>query len=257
MKNKTAKETIKSYKIKFAFLCMIYLALLALGIFIITINTIIGIACVVILASTLRSAFDKLYEKELESVIYDELDPIKFTEMIKLGMFRKSIRHKTLAALGVGDYDRVFELVKESEKKNPSPVEQCNNIYRRGAIYFEQHDMEKLAGTVREFYALKKQHPKLGYVFANFTVFEKFDAMVDEDYEYVIGVCEADIAEISSKVQNHKLTKLNVSFYRAVALYDMGRFDEAKHAFEDIIEYAPKMHKATLAKEYIAKIEAK
>ena len=255
MKNKSAKEIVKSYRIKFALLCVLYALGVGVGIFIITVNPLVGIAAIIALAATLRQVFEKLTEKELESVIYDELDPIKLDEMIELGMFKKSIRHKALAALGRGDYDRVFALVEESQKNGANPVEQCNNIYRKGAICFEQHDMEGLRKSVKEFAALKKQHPKLSAVFHNYTVFEKFDAMVDEDYEYVIEACEVDLAEVNPKVQNHKMTKLNVSFYRAVALYDMGRLAEAKEAFEEIIAFAPKMHKATISREYIAKIE--
>lgn len=257
MKNKTAKEIVKGYKIKFALLCALYLLALAACIFVITVNSLVGIMAVIILASTFRGAFEKLHEKELESVLYEELDPIKLSELIELGMFKKSLRFKALAALCTGDYERVFALVEESEKKDLNPIEKCNNIYRKGAIYFEQHDYEKLAEAVKEFNALKRANQKVQYIFNNFTVFEKFDAVVDDDYEYVIAACEADISELNPKVQNHKMTKLNVSFYRAVAFYDTGRYDEAREAFEEIIEFAPKMHKATLAKEYLARINEK
>ena len=108
---------------------------------------------------------------------------------------------------------------------------------------------------MRDFAALKKQFSKYSPIFDNYTVFEKFDAMLDEDYEYVVDACEYDVAHLNPKHQNKKITKLNVSFYRAVALYRMGELEKAREAFEEIIEFAPKMHKATLSKEYLKRMD--
>ena len=91
----------------------------------------------------------------------------------------------------------------------------------------------------------------------NFSVFDKFDAFADDDFEYVIDVCDIDLKEISPKKQNYKLTKINVSFYRAVSLYKLGRFEEARSGFEELIAYAPKMYKAKLAKDFIDLIDKK
>ncbi len=256
MNNKAAKQIVTKYRLMQAGAIALYLIALGVMIFVITKNTVIGILGVALLAMTFRRVFDKLLEITVEKVIFDDLDPITFDEILKLGMFKKSMRHKVLGAMGVGDYDRVFALIEEESKKMLSPIEECNNIYRKAAIYFEQHDLENLKKSVSEFNALKKKYSKFEYAFNKFTVFDKFDAFLDEDYEYVIGVCEIDIREDNPKQQNHKLTKLNVSFYRAVALYDMGDIENAKKAFEEIVEFAPKTHKATIAKNYISKIHA-
>ena len=46
-----------------------------------------------------------------------------------------------------------------------------------------------------------------------------------------------------------------MSFYRAVSLYKLGKLDEARAGFEDIIKYAPKMYKAKLSKDFIELID--
>jgi tetratricopeptide (TPR) repeat protein len=254
MNNKTAKQILTACWIKRVLLGVAYAAALALLIWLMTKNTLIGIMSIAVLASSVKAPFDKINEKDLESVIYEDLDPEKFNEILALGAFKRSTRHQVLGALSAGDHKRVLEIVEKSEKKTIHPIEQCNNLYRRGAIYFERGEFDKLPDIVRQFEELKAKNPKIAYVFNNFTVFDKFDAFADEDYEYVVDVCDVDLRENNPRKQNHKMTKVNVSFYRAVSLYKLGRYDEAREGFEELIEYAPKMYKAKLAKEYLEKL---
>ncbi len=255
MNNKTAKQILKGYKIKCVLLGLAYAVGVAICCVIMTKNVLLGVTCIAVLGASVRAPFEHLREKELESVIYEDLDPEKFNELLALGVFKNSTRHHALGAMCVGDYDRLLKIVEESEKKTIQPIEQCNNIYRRGAMHFERGEFDKLPGIVKEFENLKAKNEKIAYIFNNFTVFDKFDAFADEDYEYVVDVCDIDLKENSPKKQNHKMTRINVSFYRAVSLYKLGRMDEAREGFEDIIVFAPKMHKAKLAKEYLELIK--
>lgn len=255
MKNTNAQKIVKNYRIKCVLLAMLYAVGVAICIAIIGKNTLLGIACTVVLAASIKAPFDKLLEKDIESVIYEDLDPELFEEILSLGVLKKFTRHKFLALMYKGDHDGVLSLIAETETKPLGPIDKCQNLYRRGFVEFERGEFDKLAETVAEFKQLKAQHSKLEGIFNNFTVFDKFDAFVDEDYEYVVDVCDLDLRHISKKNQNHNVTKLNVSFYRAVALYKLERFEEAKEAFEGVIEFAPKTHKATLSKEYLAKIK--
>ena len=210
---------------------------------------------VIVLGISVKVPFEKLREKMLESIIYDELDPEKFNEVLALGVLKKSLRHKMLYLMAAGEHDEILRLVEENEKKAIHPVDKCNNLYRKGFVYFERGEYEKLVALYRQYDNLKKQNPKFANVLENFTVFEKYDAFADDDFEYVVDVCDIDLSEINPKKQNHKLTKINVGFYRAVALYKLGRLDEAKKGFEDIIAFAPKMNKAKLSKEFIKLID--
>lgn len=255
MKNTNAQKIVKNYRIKCALLALLYVVGVVVCIAIISKFAFIGIACTVVLAASIKAPFDKLLEKDIESVIYEDLDPELFEEILSLGVLKKSTRHKFLALMYKGDHNGVLSLIAETETKPQGPIDKCQNLYRRGFVEFERGEFEKLAATVTEFQTLKSQNPKIEAIFNNFTVFDKFDAFVDEDYEYVVDVCDLDLRNISKKNQNHNVTKLNVSFYRAVALYKLERFEEAKEAFEGVIEFAPKTHKATLSKEYIAKIK--
>lgn len=256
MKNKSAKQIIGGYRIKFCALVALYMLAFALFFWIISINAFIGIAGVVVLAVSIRAPFEKILESDIESVIYENLDPILFNEIVESGKITNQVRHRVLAAMSVGDHEKVLDIVEKSDKKTVNPLEKCNNLYRKGYVYFEQENYEKLAEVVRDFKSLRTQFAKYSGVFDTYTVFEKFDAMLDEDYEYVVDACEYDLDRISSKHQNHKITRINVSFYRAVALYKLGRLDDAKKGFEEIIAFAPKMHRATLAKKYIEKIQS-
>lgn len=255
MKNKTAKQILTAYRLKFLGLSALYVLGLAVCIFIMTKNTLIGVACVAVLAASLRSPFEKIKESTLESVIYEDLDPEKFGELLSLGALKRDSRDRALWHMCVGDHEAVLEEALKSKGNTvTNPLNACNDLYRRAYVYFEREDMESLAGVLREFNSLKRQFPKYAGVFDNYSVFDKFDAFLDEDYEYVVDVCDVDLKELTDKHQNHNMTKINVSFYRAVALMKLGRLDEAAEGFEELIAFAPKMYKATLSKKYLEQI---
>lgn len=255
MKNKTAKQIINTYNIWRALVCVGYLLALAVLIFVMTRSIVIGIVGIIVLASTIKNVFIKLEEKILEPVIFDELDPEKFNELLSLGAFKNSTRHKVLAAVSLGEHEKALEIINNYSSKIKNPLDLCNNTYRKGYIHFEREEYDKLPQIIREYEALKTEYPQFVGVFNNFSVFDKFDAFVDEDYEYVVDVCDIDLKEINPKKQNHKMTKINVGFYRAVSLYKLGRMDEAKKGFEDVIEFAPRMYKAKLSRDYIERIK--
>ena len=255
MKNKSAKQIVKEYKIIFALILFAYVAALAILIVIMTRNLLFGIVGVVVLGVSVRAPFDKLREKTIESVIYDELDPEKFGEILALGLFKKSTHAKMLYWMGTGSHDKILETIKSGEAKAVNPLDRCNNLYREGYVYFEREEYDKLASIYQKYEKLKKENPRFLPVLNNFSVFEKFDAFADDDFEYVIDVCDIDLNEIISSKQNHKLTRINVGFYRAVSLYKLGKLDEAKKGFEDIIAFAPKMYKAKLSKKFIDLID--
>ncbi|MBR2381781.1 MAG: hypothetical protein IKA84_04750 [Clostridia bacterium] len=255
MKNKTAKQIVKEYKFIFCLIIFAYVAALAFLIFIMTKNLLFGIAGVVVLGVSVRAPFDKLREKTVENVIYEELDPEKFGEILALGMFKRSIHAKMLHLMSTGAHGEILELIKEGDGKVKNPLDRCNNLYREGYVYFERGEYEKLLPIYQKYESLKRENPKYVPILNNFSVFEKFDAFADDDFEYVIDVCDIDLKEINPQKQNYKLTKINVSFYRAVSLYKLGRLDEAKQGFEDIIDFAPKMYKAKLSRDFIELID--
>lgn len=256
MNNKTAKQIINGYRLKFALIIALYLVALAVLILLTyVIGLIIPMIAIVFLASSIRTPLDKLRQKELESIIYEELDPEKFGELLALGMFKKSNRHKVLYYMASGKHDEILALVDEVEAKSNNPIDKGNNLYRQGYVYFERGEYEKLPDIYKKFERLKKNNPKYAVALNSFTVFDKFDAFADDDFEYVVDVCDIDLKELNEKKQNHNLTRINIGFYRAVSLYKLGRMDEAKQGFEEIIKFAPKMYKAKLSKEFLELIE--
>lgn len=255
MKNKTAKQTVNSYRLKCALVVLLYLLALAGLVFAIKYSVFIAMIGIAVLASTLRTSIEKVRKSEIDSVIYEELDPEKFGEILSLGVLKKSTRHKMLYYMSSGKHDEILSLVEEIEQKTNNPIDIGNNLYRLGYVYFERGEYDKLPSVFKKFEKLKRDNPKYQITLNGFTVFDKFDAFADDDFEYVVDVCDIDLKELDTKKQNHNLTKINVSFYRAVSLYKLGKLDMAKQGFEEIIEFAPKMYKAKLSKDFIDLIE--
>ena len=257
MNNKTPKQIVNGYKLKFVLIIVFYAVALALLTFLVAKNMLLGMIGVIVLGLSVKIPFEKLREKDIESIIYEDLDPEKYGEVLALGVLKKSVRHKMLYFMASGKHDEILKLVNETDAKAVHAVDKCNNLYRQGYVYFERGEYEKLSELYRKYDRLKVNNPKFVNVLNNFTVFEKYDAFADDDFEYVVDVCDIDLNEINPKKQNHKLTRINVGFYRAVALYKMGKLDEAKKGFEDIIAFAPKMYKAKLSKDFISLIDNK
>lgn len=255
MTNKTAKQIVTAHRIQCALAVLTYIVALAGLIFLIKFNLLLAMIGIVLLASTVRKPFDKLRKKNLESVIYEELDPEKFAEIMALTSLKKSNRHKMLLYMSTGAHDEILKLVDEIEQKTQHPIDKCNNLYRQGYVYFERGEYEKLLSVVKKYEKLKLNNPKFAYALNTFTVFDKFDAFADDDFEYVVDVCDIDLNEPNDKKQNHNLTRINIGFYRAVSLYKLGKLDEAKKGFEDIIKFAPKMYKAKLSQNFIDLID--
>ncbi|MGM9631568.1 MAG: tol-pal system YbgF family protein [Eubacteriales bacterium] len=255
MKTKNPKEIIRNYRLKFVGLVLLVALALALLIWLMTISTVLGVVLIVILAFNVRKPFEMLKRKDIESVLYEELDPDKFAEVVALGGFGKSKQYAILCAMSRGEHEKVLALADELANKSANPVDKCNRLYRRAYVYFEQQDLKKIGSVLSEFESLKRAYPKFSGIFSNFSVFDKFDAYLDDDFEYVRDVCDVDLSTIKEKNQNHKITRLNVSFYRACALAKLGENEEAKLAFEKIIDYAPKMYKAKLAREWIENLK--
>ena len=255
MKNKTAKQIVATYRLKCALAVLVYLFALAGLIFIMKFNVLLSMIGIVVLASSMRIPLEKLRQNNIESIIYEDLDPEKFGEVLSISRLKKSAKHRMLYYMSDGKHDDILNLVEAIEPKTHHPIDKCNNLYRQSFVYFERGEYEKLPTMVKKYEQLKRDNPKFQYVLNNFSVFDKFDAFADDDFEYVIDVCDIDLKELDTKKQNHKLTRINVSFYRAVSLYKLGKLDEAKAGFEDIIAFAPKMHKAKLSKEFIELIE--
>ena len=251
MKNKTAKQIVKEYRIKFALIIVLYALVLVGLIYLMMFNMFIAMIGIMLLAYFVRTPFDRLRQKDIESIIYEELDPDKFAEVVALGVGKKSSKYQMLIHMARGEHDAILNGVEESDQKARHPVDKCNNLYRRGYVYFEKGEYDKLADVFKKYEKLKADNPKFVYALNTFSVFDKFDAFSDEDYEYVVGVCDIDLKGLDVKKRNHNLTRINVGFYRAVSLYKLGRYDEAKRGFEEIINLAPKMYKAKLSKEFI------
>lgn len=255
MNNKTAKQIVKSYRLMCALIAVAYVLTLAGLTLLMSVNIMLSMVGIVALAYTMRIPFEKLRKNTIESVIYEDLDPQKFGEILELGVLKKSNRHKMLYYMSSGKHEEILKFLKDSEQKTRHPIDKCNNLYREAYVYFERGEYEKLPAIVKKYNRLVSENPKFAYVLNNFTVFDKFDAFVDDDFEYVVGVCDIDLRGERVKKQNHKLTKINVGFYRAVSLYKLGQLEEAKQGFKDIIEFAPKMYKAQLSREFIELIE--
>lgn len=255
MKNKTAKQIVKEYRIKCVLVGVLYAIALAILIFLMRYNMLLSILAIVVLGVSVKAPYDHLKEKNIESVIYNELDPQKFSEILELGVGKKTSKYKMLLYMSSGQHDAILHSVESEDQTVRHPIDKCNNLYRKGYVYFERGEYEKLPEIYNQYKKLKADNPKFAYALNNFSVFEKFDAFSDDDFEYVIDVCDIDLDCIDPRKQNHNLTKINVGFYRAVSLYKLGRYDEAREGFEDIIEFAPKMYKAKLSKDFIDLID--
>ena len=92
---KTAKQIVTEYRIKCALAITVYIAALALLIWLMETSIFVSIAGIVVLGASVRATYDNLLEKNIESVIHDKLDPKTYNEILALGIAKKNIHMQT------------------------------------------------------------------------------------------------------------------------------------------------------------------
>ena len=159
MNNKTAKQIVKSYRLMCALIAVAYVLALAGLTLLMSVNIMLSMVGIVALAYTMRIPFEKLRKNTIESVIYEDLDPEKFGEILELGVLKKSNRHKMLYYMSSGKHEEILKFLKDSEQKTRHPIDKCNNLYREAYVYFERGEYDKLPTMVKKYNRLVAENP--------------------------------------------------------------------------------------------------
>ncbi len=190
----------------------------------------------------------------IHRILYEELDPVKYAQAVFTLQPPASVHLS--AAIYAGDYARAINICHAGLKtaKNSSVTRSYLALLAR--VYFLCGDREGLADACKRFEATLPVDPvaaeKIRKIWPAFGFYRAFLA---GDFAACRTYCTTAREKLDRRprARSYRLAAVNNDFTRAVVLYHMGDAErEASMAeFSAVIKAGPKLHLATLARQYM------
>ncbi len=249
-------ELIKKYKKKTNIIVGVSVAMLIILPSIIMFATwskvTIGVIVAIGILTTIILALNFLKTTaEIDLILKNELDPMKYYAVVHgTNANSKYMLEDIQVAYFLGDYASAIGMINERMAK--TKVQGVINEYKLflSYCYFETGQYDKLLPLIKALrdYAtsFKKDcfHKKFYFSLADY-----FENFINRDYEK----CEEIDKIISS--ENEKFIsqsfRMRTTYYKALALYYVGKKNEAKPLFEECVIGCPKFNYSLLSKKYL------
>lgn len=248
---KEIKSIIRKYTFKVLIIAIIFLLTISSIIYFAKLNFILSFIVCFVLYIPVYILIFKIADKNIHSVLFVELDPEKYKDVLFFGRFKPHAINQTNAAMFLGDYQTVVNLSTKVLKGKVSKRNKCALLATIARAYYEMGDLEKLKIVCDTFdlYAdgLKKtlSEQKIGMIMRYYKYF------IDEKYEACNAVLDEMDAIRNNKSANEKLSRLYAIFNYGIIAYKLGNFDNAVKCFNQVVETAPKINDARIAEKYI------
>lgn len=171
-------------------------------------------------------------------------------------MYVPPLDYRMNAAISIGDYKTVINIVTAKLEKNKAPVhEKMFLLSYLARAYFELGDFEKLKIIVQKYDELKKTNPKSNKFITPNSMWFYYSFYLVNNFEYCKSLSATKKASVNPKSRYAESAKIHNDFYYAIACYANGDREVAQNVFEDIIVAAPKLHIAEISREYVEAIK--
>ena len=206
----------------------------------------------------IKRIIKELIRKNFLPIFHNELNPEKFKYVIFSNKnFAPHAQDQLLATLFSGDYQTAINICTKALKTFPDNTEvKYAYMPYLAKAYFELQDLEKLKIICDKYYE-SIENPKKDKVIENLnSLIQYYHSFCVGNFEYGISYCQKRETEISKRTSTRKINIANNKFYYAITYYKLGNLEKAKQYFEELIEFAPKINMANIAKRYLAAIES-
>ena len=157
------------------------------------------------------------------------------------------------AAYYCGDYQRVVDVCTAglSEENMPEKSKKYLAVFLM-RTYLETDECDKLTEVLSQWDSLNAKGRKIPSTFADYC--RKYAA---GDYEGALAV-KRELPKLSVLLSKKRVAtiELHVKFTTALALYRLGRGEEARPLFDEVAKAAPKFGYAKLSAKYIGAIDS-
>lgn len=206
----------------------------------------IGILTIIILALNFLKT-----TAEIDLILKNELDPMKYYAVVHgTNAISKYMLEDIQVAYFLGDYASAIGMINERMEK--TKVRSVINEYKLflSYCYFETGQFDKLLPLIRDLrdYAISFKKDCFHKTFYC-SLADYFENFINRDYEK----CE-EIDKIISP-ENEKFIsrsfRMRTTYYKALALYYVGKKNEAKPLFEECVIGCPKFNYSVLSKKHL------
>lgn len=259
MNNKSPKNIAKSHLIKKYILFFLTIALLVLFVVlfekrIIELYVIIAADVIIVLLYSLISS--KLYDHDILSILADDLDAYKFSEVTSAKGLNARIGVRQNAAYLSGDFQTAINICTSIINEKTSKSIKCMYSALLATSYLEMGDMQKAkdARDAFENYAQKlKTAKRLRKAYGFTTDFIK--SFTDERFEECLAMCtEREKLHLANPSKSRlKLTSVYLCY--VMTYYKLGDTERCRYYCDKLITEAPNLYRARIAEKYIKVLE--
>ncbi len=193
-----------------------------------------------------------LMSRTTDPLLTDRLDPkLYYTVCTMLRTVPANGLTEILTAYYLFDYHAAYNLCVQKLSSHQYKKYEFDYKLYLARMYFDCGEVDKLREVCEEFYVAFEKSKKLRLIYGDLMRF--YRSFCEEDYAtccdfYKQRMCEKAYA-------TKKILKIQLDYGYAVARFKNGETEEAATVFTKIINEAPQLNFAYIARQYLEKIE--
>lgn len=209
----------------------------------------VALSGIVLLPLILRIILAFYIKKNVLSILFDDLNPSLFKEVIYTPPSKPIPLYKLFAFMALGDYDKAIGICETQIQSNLPMNQKALYFSILARAYFEQNNIQQLKITCDRFYQVvvnlkdKEKILKENWIMC---VYQHFS---NKEYSECLKIIENNKNENNSKTNN--LGVANSYFTLAVIYNCLNEEDKANELFNKLISFAPNIYAAKIAKDYL------
>lgn len=217
-------------------------------------DSIWGIIALIPVLFITRLIIKSLQDTNFLSVLYFELNPQKFKDVIEgAKFFVPSIGYQVFAAYYSGDYQTTINICTKKLLNEKKFKNKCFYLVTLARVYFLLEDNENLKVVCERFQNSIAYHKKADKIRKQYVIMQYFEKYMEGDYLS----CQNLFLQYKDNTKKtcNNLMKIQWKFYYAVACYYAADKETAQQVFGEVISEAPKVNYANISQKYLNIIE--
>lgn len=209
------------------------------------------IAFVLVFCAVERIVIRKIANHYIHSILFQDLDAEKYKEVLTGSkFFFPPAFCRLMGAYCSGDYQTTVDICEKWLRGKLKPRNAFFCLSLLACVYFETRNFEELKTICDRYQAVLSQLNGKNLKDTPLMYFMQLYSNGDYD------ACKKLIEEGRRNERAWILQIIRDRLYYAVVVYELGQTEEARSYFAEIMERAPKLNYASLAKRYIDAIDS-
>ena len=209
------------------------------------------IAFVLFFCAVERIIIRKIANHYIHSILFQDLDPSRYKEVLMGSrFFSPPVSCKMMGAYCSGDYQTTVNICEKMLRNKLKPNHAFFYLSLLACVYFETRNFEELKTICSRYQTSLSEYG--GKSLQDIPLMCFMRSFLKGDYD----ICKNLIEKGNRNKKVGNLQIIRDRLYYAIITYELGQSEKAKSCFEEIIENAPKLNYALLAKKYLDAINS-